>query len=229
MQKVTDGLYQVGKKYQAFIIDSDEGITLLDSGYTGQTEHILNGLKEIGRSVSDVKHIVLTHAHQDHCGGAASIKAASQCEVMCSVVDTPAAEGRVPYPFPPMMDRFPFLRPLVKLMTGDTDPVTIDRLVEPGDTLQLAGDLTAIATPGHTDGHLSFLLDRAGGIMLVGDAASTNKNGSVVRGFFNAPTTQIDDSIRALSRYEFKIAVFGHAPPILEAGTAAFREFAKNL
>lgn len=229
METIVDGLYQVGKKYQAFIVDGDDGVTLIDSGFTGQTEPIIDGLSAIGRTVMDIKHIVLTHAHEDHCGGAATLKAASHCSVMCSHIDAPAAEGKVPYPLPPVMDRFKFLRLLLKLKGGTTDPVEIDRLVSPGDTLSLAGDLKAIATPGHTDGHLSFLLDRSGGVMLVGDAASANKKGEVVRGFFNAPTQEIDDSIRAISRHEFQIAVFGHAKAISQAGTSAFRAFAATL
>ncbi len=228
MKKISDGLYQVGQKYHAFIVDGDDGVTLIDSGLTGQTEPIVDGLSAIGRTVLDIQHIVLTHAHRDHCGGAATLKAASHCDVMCSHTDAAAVEGTAPYPFPPVMDRFKFLRPLSKLM-GHTDPVEIDQLVSAGETLSLAGDLTAIATPGHTDGHLSFLLNRSGGVMLVGDAASANKKGEVVRGWFNAPTKEIDDSIRVLSRREFKIAVFGHAAAITEAGTSAFRAFAAGL
>ena len=64
---------------------------------------------------------------------------------------------------------------------------------------------------------------------MVGDAASANKKGEVVRGFFNAPTQEIDDSIRAISRHEFQIAVFGHAKAIRRAGTSAFKAFAATL
>jgi len=228
MEKVTDGLYQVGKGYQAFIIDGDEGVTLVDTGLPNKTEYITDGLAAIGRCLEDVRHIVITHAHVDHIGGLGVIASGSGAETLCSPGDAPAVEGKVPMTPPPMMVRFPFLKIMLK-MFPDAEPVEVDRLVAPGDTLALSGDLTVLATPGHTPGHLSFLLDRSGGVMIVGDAASANKRGKVVRGFFNAPTPEIDASIKAIATHDFAMAVFGHAAPIRKGASGAFAETAAKM
>ncbi len=228
MEKVTDGLYQVGKGYQAFIIDGDEGVTLVDTGMPKKTEYITDGLAAIGRRLEDVRHIVITHAHIDHIGGLSVVKSGSEAEVLCSREDAPVVQGEAPMTPPPMMVRFPFLKIMLKLFP-EAEPVEVDRLVAPGDTLSLSGDLTAFATPGHTVGHLSFLLDRSGGVMIVGDAASANKKGKVVRGFFNAPTPEIDASIKAIATHDFTMAVFGHAPPIRQGASGAFAETAAKL
>lgn len=228
MEKVTDGLYQVGKGYQAFIIDGDEGITLVDTGLPNKTEYITDGLASIGRRVDDVRHVVITHAHVDHVGGLGVITSGSGAEVLCSREDAPVVQGDAPMTPPPMMDRFPFLKVMLK-MFPDAEPVPVDRLIASGDTLSLTGDLTVIATPGHTVGHLSFLLERSGGVMIVGDAASATKKGKVVRGFFNAPTPQIDASIKTIATHDFAMAVFGHAAPIREGASGAFAEAAEKL
>ncbi len=228
MEKVTNGLYQVGKGYQAFIIDGDEGVTLVDTGLPKKTDHILDGLAAIGRKVDDVKHIVITHAHVDHIGGLGVIRSLTDAEVMCSQEDAPAVQGDAEMTPPPVMVRFPFLKIMLK-MFPEASPVPVDRLLTPGDELALSGDLTVLATPGHTPGHMSFLLDRSGGVMIVGDAASVNKKGEVVRGLFNAPTPQIDASIRAIAVYDFDMAVFGHAPPIRSGASGAFASAAADL
>jgi glyoxylase-like metal-dependent hydrolase (beta-lactamase superfamily II) len=228
MEKVTDGLYQVGKGYQAFIIDGDEGVTLIDAGLPNKTEHILDGLTAIGRTLDDVEHVVITHAHIDHIGGLGVVASGSNADVMCSNEDAPAVRGEEALSPPPVMVRFPFLKILLKMFPA-AEPVDVDRLVAGGDTLSLSGDLTVLATPGHTPGHLSFLLDRSGGVMIVGDAASVNKKGKVVRGFFNAPTPQIDASIKAIATHDFAMAVFGHAPPLRTGASGAFSEAAEKL
>ncbi len=228
MEQVTDGLYQVGKGYQAFIIDGDEGVTLIDAGLPKKTGYILDGLREIGRNVEEVRHVVITHAHIDHVGGLAAIQSASNAEVMSSVEDAPAVQGEVAFEPPPVFVRFPFLKPITKLFPA-AEPVAVSRFASPGDTLHLSGDLVVIATPGHTAGHLSFLLDRSGGVMIVGDAASVSRKGEVVRGFFNAPTPAIDASIRAIATHTFAMAVFGHAAPMRKGASAAFEKAIARL
>ncbi len=93
-------------------------------------------------------------------------------------------------------------------------------------TQRLPADLRAIDTPGHTPGHTSFLLDRDGGVLFVGDAARATKAGKVVRGYFNRSTPAVDASVKHLAEFEFEFAVFGHASPLLSDASGAFRRFA---
>lgn len=72
------------------------------------------------------------------------------------------------------------------------------------------------------------MLDRAGGVLFVGDAAS-HKGGSVTRGWFNRATPAMDSAIRVLAELEFAIACFGHADPLTDGAGASFREYAATL
>ena len=105
----------------------------------------------------------------------------------------------------------------------------VDHLVSEASGASLPGDLRAIDTPGHTPGHTSFLLDREGGVMLVGDAARASRDGGIVRGFFNRSSTQIDGSLRHLAEFKFETAVFGHSDPIRSKASSAFRRFDESL
>ncbi len=95
--------------------------------------------------------------------------------------------------------------------------------------MKLPGDLRAIDTPGHTPGHMSFVLDRDTGVVFVGDAAKTTRDGRVIRGYFNRSTPLVDGSLRHLAEHDFDVAVFGHSPPIKSNASAAFRQFTESL
>lgn len=69
MKKVGNGIYAVGGYVNAYIVDSDQGVTLIDTGLPKKDGLISDVLEVIGRNPSDVKAIVLTHSHTDHAGG----------------------------------------------------------------------------------------------------------------------------------------------------------------
>lgn len=222
MDTIAAGIHQVSAGSNAFIIDGDDGVVLVDTGLPGRHGPILAGLESIGRSPEDIRAIVVTHAHVDHLGGAAALVSSSGAPLHVSAEDAPVARGeRRPSP-PPFLDRVPMLGSLVGRILPTPPPVEVDRTI--GDEDLLPGDLRVIATPGHTPGHVTFLLDRHGGVAFVGDAALA-KNGSIARGFFNAPTPAIDASIRRLGTLEFEIACFGHSDAVTARASAAFARF----
>ncbi|NNC92740.1 MAG: MBL fold metallo-hydrolase [Acidimicrobiia bacterium] len=229
MDKVAEGVYQVKKGFRAFIVDGDEGVTLVDTGLPKRGGVLIDGLQSIGRSIEDVRSIVLTHSHVDHAGSAAHLKRESGAALYCAPADIPAVQGEEKPPNPPFLDRTPLqmLKPLIGLLPG-AEGAEVDHEVGDGFVLRLPEDLTATATAGHTPGHTSYLLDRAGGILFVGDAA-LHKRGTVVRGWFNRPTPEIDQAARTLAQLEFSIACFGHADPLTGQASDAFKRYAEKL
>jgi len=229
MDQVVDGVYQVKKGFRAFIIDGDEGLTLIDTGLPKRASVFAKGIESIGRLVTDVRAILLTHSHADHAGNAAELKDDSGAALYCSAKDSPAVEGAERSPTPPMLDRTPLqiLKPLFGLFPSP-EPATVDHRIHVGETMSLPEDLVAYHSPGHTPGHVSYRLERAGGVLFVGDAAS-HKGGKVNRGWFNRPTPDIDRSIRDLAAVDFEVACFGHAEPLTSSAGAAFRAFAAAL
>lgn len=227
MERIADGVHQVSRGVNAFIVDGDEGVVLIDTGLPRQEGIVIDGLSEIGRTITDVVAILITHGHFDHVGGAAALVEASSGQLYAGKADAPMIEGRAPKPPPPVMERIPFIGQIMSLLPSGA-PVGVDHAIEDPGTV-LPEDIRAVPTPGHTPGHTSYLLDRAGGVLFVGDTAVATRSGEVRRGWMNRATPTLDGSIRSIADQEFEIACFGHARAITSNAAAAFRAFVPRL
>jgi glyoxylase-like metal-dependent hydrolase (beta-lactamase superfamily II) len=223
MEKITDGVYQVSRGVNSFVVDGDEGVTLIDTGMPKRQRAIVEGLSDIGRSAKDITTILITHAHFDHVGGADALQGASGALVLASVAESPVVQGdRKPEPAP-MWDRVP-LGATIAGWFPKARPVLVGATVAEGQEANLPQDFLAIDTPGHTTGHTCYLLDRSGGVVFAGDAAVGSK-GNIKRGWVNRKTKAIDESIVHLGEFAFEIAVFGHSGPITSGASSAFARF----
>lgn len=221
MQTILPGVHQVTRGSNAFVVDGDEGVVLVDSGLPRGEGPILGALAAIGRAPADVRALVLTHSHVDHTGGAAALRRETSAPVFASAVDAPACRGDAPKPAPPRFAKVPLVGLLFRVLP-DAAPVEVDHLVGDGHTPPLPSDLTAVPTPGHTDGHVSYLLDRSGGVLFVGDAAVA-KGSRVRRGWMNTAGPVFDDSLRRIAGLDFDTACFGHADAVVGDAAGAFR------
>lgn len=205
----------------AFVVDGDEGVVLVDTGLPRRHDRILDVLASIGRTIEDVHSVLVTHAHVDHIGGLAALTETGAATVYASPLDAPVVRGEGRPSPPPLFDRLGVLGQVLSRLIPVPPPARVD--VEVG-TSPLPSDMTAIPTPGHTAGHVSYLLDRGRGVLFVGDAAR-QRHGVIVRGFFNKADPVIDASIRRLAEHPFEIACFGHSPTLLRGARGAFAAF----
>jgi glyoxylase-like metal-dependent hydrolase (beta-lactamase superfamily II) len=60
-------------KANAFLIDGEDGLTLIDAGYPGKEAAVFAAIRGFGRSPDQLKHLVFTHGHPDHIGSAAVV------------------------------------------------------------------------------------------------------------------------------------------------------------
>ncbi|MFZ0012724.1 MAG: MBL fold metallo-hydrolase [Acidimicrobiia bacterium] len=223
MKKVGTGIFMVGGYVNAYVVDGDQGVTLIDTGLPKRDGLITDALNVIGRRPADVMAIVLTHSHNDHTGGAALLKEATGATLIAPELETAVIEGRAQVPPPPMLaGPLSFLNRL----TPRAMPANVDVMVTEAAQEGMPSDLTVLDTPGHTPGHTSYLLDRGGGVLFVGDAAATRRDGSIGPGFFNRGAGRIlGESIAHMSELEFESALFGHSDPIEAGASGVFRAF----
>src|SRR6516165_361306 len=63
----------------AFLIEGQDGLTLIDAGFPGKEAAVFQAIRGLGRSPEELKHLVFTHGHPDHIGSAVR-SCGNQCE-----------------------------------------------------------------------------------------------------------------------------------------------------
>lgn len=143
--KIIDNTYSVGTPtVSIYLIETSKGLILIDAGYAEDAPVVEKNIRALGFKLKDVKILLENHAHRDHVGGLAKLKADTGATLITSVGDRYALENGVfPGSESDLHTRFP--------------PVKVDRVVKDGETIELGGlTLTAHITPGHTQGSTSW-------------------------------------------------------------------------
>jgi metallo-beta-lactamase class B len=140
---VMGNIYFVGSKSLGiYLITTPQGHILVNAGLEDSVPGIQDSVAKLGFKFSDIKILLISHAHFDHDGGAARIKELSGAQYMVMDADVPVVEsgGKGDFFYGQMKDmRYP--------------PAKVDRVLHDGDTVKI-GDtvLAAHLTPGHTKG-----------------------------------------------------------------------------
>ena len=130
----------------AILIATDDGHVLIDTGTEAGAQVVLDNIARLGLRTEDIVALLHSHEHFDHVGGHARVAAASGAEVIVSAPAQDVLGTGKDNPADPQFGLHPAMK-----------PVSTGRVVSDGETLRF-GDLeiTAIATPGHTPGALSW-------------------------------------------------------------------------
>jgi len=140
---VMGNIYFVGSKSLGiYLITTPQGHILVNAGLEDSVPGIQESVAKLGFKFSDIKILLISHAHFDHDAGAARIKELTGAKYMVMDADVPVVEsgGKEDFFYGQMADmRYP--------------PAHVDRALHDGDTVKL-GDavLTAHLTAGHTKG-----------------------------------------------------------------------------
>jgi glyoxylase-like metal-dependent hydrolase (beta-lactamase superfamily II) len=222
-RQVVPGLYILPLgPVNAFLIESSDGSALIDTGLPGNTEKLLQSIKDIGKP-SDIRHIILTHAHPDHIGSFAAVKSATGAETYIHSADAPIAtsgKGFRPMKAAPGLLTHILFRLFVRL-DRVVEPAPIEHRVEDGERLPIAGGITAIHVPGHCAGQLALLWSQGGGVLFAADACSNMTGLGWSLGYEDFEQAKRD--LAKLGKLDFQVACFGHGKPILHDAAAKFR------
>lgn len=144
-RRIIGNVYYVGSNMiSSFLIVTSDGLILLDTGHVQMLPQVEANIEKLGFKAKDVKFLLNSHAHFDHCGGFAEFKRETGATVVSSKLDGELMKRGGKGDF----------------VWGDDlayEPVAPDRYVTDGDKVELGGvSLTAHLTPGHTKGCTSW-------------------------------------------------------------------------
>lgn len=141
--RIADNLYYVGSKGLAsYLITTPKGHILINSDLEASVPLLQDSIAKLGFKITDVKILLISHAHWDHDAGSAAIKKLSGASYMVMEGDVPVVEsgGKADFQYSSKPE---WLYP----------PTKVDRVLHDGDEVKLGGaTLVAHLTPGHTKG-----------------------------------------------------------------------------
>ena len=224
MKRVIEGVHVVPMGMaNAFLIEGDDGLTLIDAGFPGKEAAVFGAIRGLGRSPCELKHLIFTHGHPDHIGSAAAIVRETGARTYMHPLDIPIAESGGP--FRPMRPAPGLLRQVMCNLFFHPDermePVAIDQPLNAGEILPIAGGLEVIHTPGHCAGQVA-LLWRPGRMLFAGDVYMNLMGLGDPVGFENLNDGRA--SQRKLANLSFGAAGFGHGVPIARDASTRFRD-----
>jgi metallo-beta-lactamase class B len=152
--RVISNIYYVGSRGLAsYLVTTPQGHILINSSLEQSVPLIRASIEKLGFRFNDVRILLISHAHWDHCAGSARIKELTGARYMVMDADVPEIEaggkGNFQYGNSPGS-----LYP----------PNKVDRVLHDGDQVKL-GDtvLTARLTPGHTKGCTTWTMPASDG------------------------------------------------------------------
>ena len=241
-RNVAPGIHRLEHAYvNCYLVEHEGAVTLVDAAFPSTWPHLLSALSELGRSLTDVSALVLTHAHFDHVGFAARAVRELQVPVWVHAADRDLAA----HPYRYQRERTPFLYPLryprstrvLAAMTAagalTVKGVSEVREIPSSGVLDVPGRPNVIFTPGHTLGHCALHFpDRDA--LLTGDALVTldpykgARGAQIIAGAATADSEQAMESLVPLAETGAMIVLPGHGEPWL-AGIRAAVQAAKAV
>ncbi|MCC6148302.1 MAG: MBL fold metallo-hydrolase [Anaerolineaceae bacterium] len=166
----------------------EQNIILVDCGFIGSLTIIEKELSQHGLSAERLTGLVLTHHDHDHMGAAAALKRVNpNLKIYASQAEAPyiSAEEKplrlcqaeeMQKNLPPEQQDF---GKVFCDMLRRVEPILVDELLHDGDNMGWCGGCRIIATPGHTPGHISLLMEKDW-IVITGDAMALEDGKPVI-------------------------------------------------
>lgn len=156
----------------SFLIQGSDGYLLIETGPATTQTVLEKKITDLGVALSEVKHVLVSHIHLDHSGGAGYWAARG-----AKVYVHPKGARHLINPEKLLASAQRIYLDQMETLWGKTLPVPAEQVVELCDqTVTLSGlEVTALDTPGHASHHLAFKIGEA---LFTGDVAGCRLPGS---------------------------------------------------
>jgi glyoxylase-like metal-dependent hydrolase (beta-lactamase superfamily II) len=219
--QLAPSLHRIGSDLvNVYLIADDTGVTIVDAGLPGQWDELEPELAAMGRSLADVRAVILTHGDTDHIGFAERIRRDHGVPILAHEEDAARARGEVKKEIQWGKVK---VGPLLRFLwySGRRGGMSITPVVEvgtfaDGEVLDLPGAPIVIHIPGHTPGSVAFHVPSVDAVV-VGDAMTTGHVLTGAMGPQPAPfTIDPEQALASMGRLGDLSATWvlpGHGPP----------------
>jgi glyoxylase-like metal-dependent hydrolase (beta-lactamase superfamily II) len=167
--KITNNLYVlVDKVARAYLIDTPQGIALIDTGLPGNERKIERFVHKIGKTMKDIKYILITHSDSDHYGALRALQKKTDAKTVASDLEAKAIrKGTSSRQINPKGIVKMFYSLMINAFRAK--PARVDVSIRPNDRIPFWGGINVLSSAGHTPGHLSFFA-RSHSVLFAGDS-----------------------------------------------------------
>ena len=219
--RLAPGIHRIGPGLvNSYLLEESGQITIIDAGAPGYWNDLPGELAAMGRTIADIRALVLTHAHIDHVGFAERLRSERRVPVSVHELDAKMARGEAKPQNQKMLGiglaALRFIR--FALSKGMLRAIPIAEVATFGDgaTLDVPGAPRVIHVPGHSEGSAALYLPTRGALF-VGDALATlnvlsGRTGPQIAPF-GSDLPRARESLARLERLDAALVLPGHGEP----------------
>lgn len=199
-----------------YLVDGGDELALIDAGAGMGAEAIIANVKQDGFDPARIRHLILTHGHGDHAGGAARLRklVGEPAIYAAGTIADSLRQGDEKAMSVDVAKQAGIYPPDYRL-----EPFPVDHELEEGATVEVGGlRLAVLETPGHSDGHVSLLLKHGGRrILFAGDVVFFGGK-VLLQDIHDCRLDALSSSLRKLRRLEVTDLLPGHLTLSLRDG-----------
>jgi glyoxylase-like metal-dependent hydrolase (beta-lactamase superfamily II) len=223
--EIAPGIHKIDgvRVANCYLIIRPDKMLLIDTGMPRNIGKILDYVKKLSKSPTDIRYIILTHSDLDHIGNASELKKITGAKLVIHAGDAPVLKGQ---------QRQRSDKGLLHVAFLIIQPVFPILPAEPDIILQNDSELEGfriLHTPGHTTG--SICIYEPGKILFTGDSVISSQQGDPL-----PPTkrllsdiSQSRESLARIGKLAYDILLPGHGAPVIGRASQKVQEMLSRL